>query len=1628
MKKNLLLPFLLFNFLFLIIVPKVQALTSIPAGNVSGTWAKAGSPYQIQGTIQIPNGQTLSIDPGVIVEFQGHYKLNVQGRLLAVGTAADTIIFTAANTTTGWWGIRFDNTPTTNDTSKIKHCKLQYGKAITSLDNYGGGAISLSGFSKTIISNCFITNCLANGLGGGVFCYKSSPVIVNNTISKNIAEGGMDGGRGGGIHCRDNSNPIISNNNISDNSVTDGFGGGIYCIDSSPTITNNRMYNNYCTSLGGGIYCINGSPKIIQNTISHNVKAGIACSINSTIANNIIANNTDGGIVCISSNPTISNNDIVNNTGGGIVCYSSNPKIINDIISNNAAVLGGALYCKSASNPIFINCILYGNTATTSGPQVYLDDAGSNPNFYYCDVQGGTAAFGLNGNSYTGTYQNNIDADPKFVSPSGGAGTGFNGVTADWSLQASSPCIDKGDPAETYPATDKAGNPRVRICRIDMGAYEYNTGVPLSASITQTQQILCHGSATAALTVNALGGAISDTYSYLWSNGSTSSSVSGLVAGVHSVTVSTTIAQCQVVASYTVSEPAQIIITHSQKDDNTCGGIGDGAASVNVTGGVTPYTYLWSNNNTTTSISGLVQGNYSITVTDKNGCVATDFILVLKSTPILAGNVSGTWTKACSPYKIQGTIQIPNGQTLTIDPGVTVEFQGHYKFNVQGRLLAVGTAADTISFSAADTSIGWWGIRFDNTPTTNDTSKIEYCKLQYGKATFFSSPDDMGGAFYFNNVSKTIIFNSRILNCTASHGGGIFCLNSSPLINNNNISNNSATYSGGAIRCNNSNPDITGNAISGNSGTYAGGGISLYISSPTISNNIISNNSASNGGGLDLEGSNSNPIITNNTISNNLASSAGGGFYCNGGSNTIITNNTIVNNRANKGGALYDSLCSPVIRNCILWGNTATTSGAQVFLRDESSDPNFYYCDIQGGSAAFGLNGNIYIGAYQNNIDADPKFVSPSAGAGTGFNGVTADWSLQSSSPCIDKGDPSGTYPATDKAGNPRVRVCRIDMGAYEYNTGVPLSASITQTMQILCHGAASAALTANAVGGAVSDTYSYSWSNGATSSSVSGLLAGVHSVTVSTTVSQCQVVASYTVSEPAQIIISPSHKNDNACNAIDDGIASVNVSGGVFPYAYLWANNNTSNSISGLAPANYSVAITDKNGCVATNTITIGSLSTTITPNFIVKPDTCIGAVGRINTSPSGGLGKYTFAWSTGSSAQNISGLIAGNYTVTIADSLGCSITSVPTVGIYTKTITTTFTSVSANCHKPNGSITANPSGGTNPYSYVWSNGSSAQTMNNIFAGNYTVNVTDKNRCVGTSSSSVGTSPSIATPAICMVTVDSLSKHNMIVWDKTPFAGTAIKSFIIYRDTANNNYAPIGKTPFDSLSQFIDTVRTLYPANGDPNFSSWRYKIAMEDSCGNISSKSLYHQSLFIQNNSANFNWTDYKIEGQPVPIPSLSNYLFQRDDFSTGNYVTIATLSASSNLSTDPQYSNFQSTANWRVQTQWSISCTPTKAIKTTKSNTIKRAVGGIKENELDRIVKIYPNPSRGRFTVEVNSSRSSVSMQLSIYDMLGQLMYSEAFIEKKKELNLNLPKGIYQLQIETNLGKANKKMIVE
>jgi predicted outer membrane repeat protein len=234
--------------------------THIPSGNVSGTWTISGSPYWIDGEITIPNAQTLTIEPGVLVEFQGHYTLFVQGRLLAIGTEPNNITFTINDTTGfydpnsplgGWYGIRFVSTPAQNDTSKINHCKFQYAKALGN-DWYmnAGGAVCSIEFDKIIISNSSFSNCSATRSGGAIFGWESDLKIdnceFNNTLTINY---------GGAIRC-DSSNVSITNSNFEQNIAL--WGGGIFNVNSEINLQNCSFAGNY-SEHGGAIYSNRGS-------------------------------------------------------------------------------------------------------------------------------------------------------------------------------------------------------------------------------------------------------------------------------------------------------------------------------------------------------------------------------------------------------------------------------------------------------------------------------------------------------------------------------------------------------------------------------------------------------------------------------------------------------------------------------------------------------------------------------------------------------------------------------------------------------------------------------------------------------------------------------------------------------------------------------------------------------------------------------------------------------------------------------------------------------------------------------------------------------------------------------------------------------------------------------------------------------------------------------------------------------------------------------------------------------------------------------------------------------------------------------------------------------------------------
>ena len=391
-----------------------QTQTIIPPGNVSGSWSLANSPYHIEGEITIPNDSTLTVEPGVEAIFLGHHALHVQGRILAIGTESDSIIFTVNDTTGfsnpdtglgGWYGIRFIDTPINNDSSKFMYCKFQYGKAVADFWHANaGGALCIIHFHKVYISHCLFTHNSAGGLlteapaggaihlawsdilitensfihnraitGGAIQFHESDPQFINNTFMDNTAQDG------GAISFGGISNPTFLNDNISNNRATN-LGGGIFATDSI-AIFNGVTINSNTANWGGGIGMINCVLEMNNCDVSDNFAANLGGGISADfstlyLTNNIFERDTSGfqsgALHSWHSNLQISDcqfRDNMSVIGGGIHAEFSQLEIDNSIFSRNSANNGAGIHANSI-DLLLDSCTFSQNIAGNEGAAI----------------------------------------------------------------------------------------------------------------------------------------------------------------------------------------------------------------------------------------------------------------------------------------------------------------------------------------------------------------------------------------------------------------------------------------------------------------------------------------------------------------------------------------------------------------------------------------------------------------------------------------------------------------------------------------------------------------------------------------------------------------------------------------------------------------------------------------------------------------------------------------------------------------------------------------------------------------------------------------------------------------------------------------------------------------------------------------------------------------------------------------------------------------------------------------------------------------------------------------------------------------------------------------------------------
>ncbi len=297
--------------------------------------------------------------------------------------------------------------------------------------------------------------------------------------------------------------------------------------------------------------------------------------------------------------------------------------------------------------------------------------------------------------------------------------------------------------------------------------------------------------------------------------------------------------------------------------------------------------------------------------------------------------------------------------------------------------------------------------------------------------------------------------------------------------------------------------------------------------------------------------------------------------------------------------------------------------------------------------------------------------------------------------------------------------------GTYSINSPATLIIEASMT-SINCFGDENGSIDLTVTGG--TEPYSFNWSNGSTEQNPTGLAAGDYTIVI-TDANNCSLTETYTIEGP-DALTQEANTTNVTCFGDENGSIEVTVTGGTEPYSFNWSNGSTEQNQTGLATGDYTVIITDTNGCSSSETYTIDGPDA-LTQQASTTNVTCFGDEnGSVEVTVTGGTGPYTFNWSNGSTEQNPTGLAAGDYTVIITDANGCSSSDTYTIDGPTE-ITLEANVTDVTCFgSSNGSIEMLVAGGTDPYTYNWSNGANTKNINNLAGGVYVVTITDNNLC----------------------------------------------------------------------------------------------------------------------------------------------------------------------------------------------------------------------------------------------------------------------------------------------------------
>jgi hypothetical protein len=301
-------------------------------------------------------------------------------------------------------------------------------------------------------------------------------------------------------------------------------------------------------------------------------------------------------------------------------------------------------------------------------------------------------------------------------------------------------------------------------------------------------------------------------------------------------------------------------------------------------------------------------------------------------------------------------------------------------------------------------------------------------------------------------------------------------------------------------------------------------------------------------------------------------------------------------------------------------------------------------------------------------------------------------------------------------------------------NISQPVSGMNVQSIisNVNCYGAQTGSISVTVTG--QTPPFQYIWSSGAGAANLTNILAGTYILTVIDN-KGCQVIDTLVVTQPSGPLTLALNPTNVPCYNQASGQIDLTVTGGTPTYTYAWSNNAHSQDLLGVGTGLYSVVVTDANGCTASGSTFLTQPTMSLTASAAVSGVSCFGGNnGLIDVSVVGGTAPYNYNWSNGSFDQDIDTLVAGSYVLGIYDDNGCYLQQTYQVTQSLSPLVLTSAMTAVGCYGlSNGALNLTVVGGTGPYTYLWSNTSTNQDLQNIVAGIYSVTVTDANGCSAT-------------------------------------------------------------------------------------------------------------------------------------------------------------------------------------------------------------------------------------------------------------------------------------------------------